>query len=81
MPNDYVAPQTRLEEQLARIWSEVLDIDTVGVTDSLFALGGDSLRAAKIVNRLQSTWGDRVRITTLFEFPTVRALARALDRD
>lgn len=81
MSNDYVAPETRLEEQLAQVWSEVLDIDAVGVTDSLFLLGGDSLRAAKIVNRLQATWGDRVRVTTLFEFPTVRSLARALDQE
>ena len=51
----------------------------VGVTDSLLALGGDSLRAARIVNRLRLTYGDRIRITSVFEHPTVRALSRALE--
>jgi amino acid adenylation domain-containing protein len=81
LPNDYEAPTTGLEEQIARVWSEVLEIDSVGATDSLFALGGDSLRAARIVSRLHPAFGDRIRVTSLFEHPTIRALARALDQN
>ena len=52
LPNDCVAPATALEAHMAQVWSEVLEIDQVGVTDNLFALGGDSLHAARIVSRL-----------------------------
>ena len=66
---------------MAQAWSEVLEIDPVGVTDSLFALGGDSLHAARIIRRLVPTCGDRIRMTSLFEHPTIRALARTLEDD
>jgi amino acid adenylation domain-containing protein len=79
LPNEYVAPRTDQERQIAQVWSEVLEIEPVGLTDSLLALGGDSLRAARIVSRLRPTYGDRIRITTLFEYPTVGALSRALE--
>ena len=81
LPNDYVAPVTALEQRMAQVWSEVLDIQPVGVTDSLFDLGGDSLRAARIVSALHPTCGERIRLTSLFEHPTIRALARALEHD
>ena len=79
LPNDRVAPATALEAQMAQAWSDVLEIDSVGVTDNLFALGGDSLHAARIVSRLTPTCGDRIRITSLFEHPTIRALAREVE--
>lgn len=77
--NDYVAPATALEQQMARVWSEVLEIDPIGATDSLFALGGDSLRAVRIVSRLRAVCGDRVRVTHLFEHLTIRGLAQTLE--
>jgi aryl carrier-like protein len=76
--NEYVAPTSAPEQQMARIWSEVLEIEPVGVTDSLFALGGDSLRAMRIVNRLRPIYGDRIHVTSLFGHVTIRELVRAL---
>jgi amino acid adenylation domain-containing protein len=75
---EYVAPQSAEEQLLAQVWSDVLEIDQVGVNDSLLALGGDSLRATQIVNRLRSMYGDRIGIASLFEHPTIRTLSRAL---
>ena len=72
---DYVAPQTQLEEQMARIWSEVLDIDPVGVNDSLFDLGGDSLHAARIVSRVLEQFEARLPLKSLFQSPTIAAMA------
>ena len=57
--NEYVAPIGVPEQQMARIWSEVLEIEPIGVTNSLFDLGGNSLRALLIVNRLHPLYGDR----------------------
>lgn len=77
--NAYEAPRTALEQRMARIWSEVLEIDQIGVTDSFFDLGGDSLRATQVVNRLSDRHGHSIPVTSVFEHMTIRALADALD--
>jgi pyochelin synthetase len=46
------APRTEVEEQVAAVWAEVLRVDSVGRDDDFFALGGDSLLAAKLAGRL-----------------------------
>jgi 3-oxoacyl-(acyl-carrier-protein) synthase/acyl carrier protein len=81
LPNEYVAPSTQVEQQIADAWSDVLEVFTVGATDGFLALGGDSLRAARIVARLEPRFGSRIRVTSLFEHPTVRELARAISAD
>jgi hypothetical protein len=63
LPNDYVPPATVLEQRIAQVWSEVLEIEPVGVADSLFALGGNSLHATRIVSALHPTCGDSIRLT------------------
>ena len=77
--NDYVAPRTELEHRLASVWADVLGIDRVGVTDSFFDLGGDSLRAAEVANRLQAWLGGTIAFASLLEHATIGALAGALD--
>jgi acyl carrier protein len=79
LPNDFVVPRSATEQQMARIWSEVLEIDPVGVTDSFFDLGGDSLRATQIVNRLRYWYGLEIGVASLFENLTIRALAFRLE--
>jgi amino acid adenylation domain-containing protein len=79
LPNDYEAPRTTLEQRMARIWSEVLEIDRIGATDSFFDLGGDSLRATQVVNRLTDRHGHSIPVTSVFEHVTIRALADALE--
>src|SRR6185503_18687200 len=49
----WVAPRTPVEERLAALWREVLRVERVGVLDDFFALGGDSIQAALLINRLQ----------------------------
>jgi len=48
---DYLAPRTSLEQELARIWQEVLGLERVGITDNFFELGGDSIVSIQIVAR------------------------------
>ena len=75
---DYLAPKTALEKHIAQVWGEVLEIDQVGVNDSLLELGGDSLRANQILGRLRAAIDPALGIASMFEYPTVRALARYL---
>ncbi|WP_191878715.1 non-ribosomal peptide synthetase, partial [Streptomyces filipinensis] len=73
----YVAPQTPVEERLAAIWSEVLGVRQVSVEDSFFDLGGDSLRAVRLVGAMR-TVGYDVSIPDVFEYRTITALAAQL---
>ena len=75
----YVAPQTRTEETLARIWGTVLGLDKVGILDNFFALGGHSLLATLVISQLRETFAVELPVRRLFEFPTIRELSRHID--
>src|SRR5213075_1180303 len=51
---DFLAPRTEKENALAHIWSEVLEVDQVGVLDNFFDLGGDSIRSITILSRAEA---------------------------
>jgi len=73
----FAAPRTPLEERLARLWSELLGLDQVGVHDNFFALGGHSLLAGQVVTRLRDDLGLGLPLRAVFDHPTVAALADA----
>ena len=74
----YVAPETPLEEILAAIWAEILQIDRVGVNDSFFDLGGHSLLAVRLTLRIREAVGVDLTLRALFEEPTVRGVSRRI---
>ncbi|NMG11917.1 non-ribosomal peptide synthetase [Brasilonema sp. UFV-L1] len=76
---DYVAPQTRLEELLVEIWAKVLGKEQVGIHDNFFELGGHSLLATQLTSRIRDTLQIDVTVRNLFEAPTVAQLARYID--
>ncbi|WP_459478551.1 amino acid adenylation domain-containing protein, partial [Pseudomonas sp. No.117] len=75
----FQAPGTALERTLAAVWSEVLQLERVGLGDDFFALGGHSLLATQILTRLRERLDVEVALRDLFEFPTLGELARQLD--
>lgn len=74
----YVAPRTSVELELARLWSEVLNVDRVGVEDDFFELGGHSLLAARLSSRVRDAFQVELPLLRLFETPTIAGLAEAL---
>jgi acyl carrier protein len=76
--DSYVAPRTATEETLARIWSEVLGVDRIGIRDSFFDLGGHSLLATQVLMRVREAFQIEVPLRNLFATPTVEGLAIAV---
>ncbi|MER5498184.1 amino acid adenylation domain-containing protein [Streptomyces sp. NPDC002561] len=74
----YTAPRTPVEEQVARVWADVLGVDRVGVHDNFFQLGGHSLLAMRAVNGLANKMQVDVPVRDLFAHPTVAGLAEHL---
>ena len=77
LEENYVAPASEVEKTLAEIWAEALGLERVGVEDSYFALGGDSIRSIEIRAKAQAR-GLNVSIQELFQSETIRALAQKL---
>jgi acyl carrier protein len=71
----FVAPRTPLEEQLARIWAEVLGLDQVGIDDDFLELGGHSLTAGQVITQVLKTFGVDLSVTLLLEAATVQRMA------
>ncbi|WP_217211465.1 MupA/Atu3671 family FMN-dependent luciferase-like monooxygenase [Streptomyces sp. AC550_RSS872] len=72
------APVTELERSIAVIWSEVLGVESVGLYDNFFDLGGHSMLMVQVHNRLQRETGVELPLIKLLEHPTVSALAAHL---
>ncbi|HEX9944888.1 MAG TPA: amino acid adenylation domain-containing protein, partial [Thermoanaerobaculia bacterium] len=75
----FASPRTPVEEELARIWSQVLGRERAGLGESFFDLGGHSLLATRMVSRVRETFGVELPLRTIFEMPTVEGLARRIE--
>ena len=70
----YRAPSSALHETFVEVWSDVLNRDGIGVTDDFFALGGDSMRAIRVVGALRAR-EVAVSVADVFALRTIEALA------
>ncbi len=74
----YVSPVTDRERVLCAIWSEVLELDRIGIQDNFFDLGGTSVLAAVVVAKIQEALQTDLPVARFFQLPTVALLAEHL---
>ncbi|MBV9678252.1 MAG: non-ribosomal peptide synthetase, partial [Acidobacteriaceae bacterium] len=75
----YEAPQGEVEQVLAEIWQQLLQVERVGRQDHFFELGGHSLLAVQLISRLRQVLGLEVALADLFARPVLADLAQALE--
>jgi amino acid adenylation domain-containing protein len=76
----YTAPRTATEKQLAKIWSEVLGLQEIGVEDNFFEVGGHSLLATQVVARTNTVFHVELQVRKVFESPTLAQLALVVEQ-
>ena len=74
----FVMPRTPVEEVLATIWAEVLELRQIGIHDDFLDLGGDSLLAHQLVARVLAAFQVTLSVPTLFQSPTVADMAMVI---
>jgi acyl carrier protein len=74
----YVAPRNEIEREIAEVWQATLGIQQVGVYDSFFELGGNSLVGVQLIANLSEKWSVQIPMVSLYEGPTVHALAKII---
>jgi NAD(P)-dependent dehydrogenase (short-subunit alcohol dehydrogenase family)/acyl carrier protein len=78
LPTDYIAPESDLEQAIARIWQETLGVEQVGLEDNFFELGGNSLIAIQAIARLKDELQIQIPVSRLYERLTIKALVELL---
>jgi amino acid adenylation domain-containing protein/FkbM family methyltransferase len=79
LANAYIAARTPVEEVLAAIYAEVLQIAEVGINDSFFELGGHSLLATQFISRVREAFDVELALRSIFETPSIAELAQVIE--
>ncbi len=75
---DFVAPKHMLHFQLIAIWEELLNVQAIGIRDNFFNIGGHSLLAVLLLERIEQVFHQKLQFNTLFINPTIEELAEVL---
>lgn len=80
LTESYVAPRNLIEEKLSNIWQEVLSLKEIGIDDNFLNLGGDSLLATQIINRIRENFQAEIPLDSLLEESTIAKQAQCLEK-
>ncbi|WP_148302653.1 condensation domain-containing protein, partial [Caldalkalibacillus mannanilyticus] len=76
-----ILPSTQVEEHIATIWSEVLDLEHVYVDDNFFRIGGHSISAVKVINRIRERYQIKMALQQIFITPVLSELASVIENE
>ncbi|HEX2926727.1 MAG TPA: amino acid adenylation domain-containing protein [Ruminiclostridium sp.] len=74
----YTAPGNETEQKVARIWEGLLGVEAIGIYDAFFDVGGDSLKAIKLAERINQEFKTNLKVQDLFQYTTVSSIAALL---
>lgn len=80
MKTNFIAPEGEIEELLAEIWQEVLELKQVGVHDDFIALGGHSLAAIRVTTRISEEIEMKFPLNKIFESPTISQYGKYIEK-
>jgi oxalate---CoA ligase len=80
LQSDRILPRTAIEEKILNIFTEVLNLENIGICDNFFALGGDSLTGTQVASRLNVQFGINLLNVEIFRKPTIAELAEAIEQ-
>ncbi|WP_334113685.1 non-ribosomal peptide synthetase/type I polyketide synthase [Paucihalobacter sp.] len=72
-------PQTKLEKDIASIWSQYLKIPHIGIDDNFFDMGGSSLLAQKVITVMRERFNLDLPVTKIYQYPTIAGIAGFLN--
>jgi acyl carrier protein len=78
---EYVAPGNDIEERLAAIWEDVFEKEKIGIKDDFITLGGNSLKAMRILAQIQKEFNVRIKLEDLFVRGTIAAIGNDIERE
>ncbi len=80
LTTEYVSPRNEREREIAQLWEAQFGVQPVGMDDSLFELGGDSLMALSILARVQKQYNERIPMAYFINHPTVAGLSSYMEQ-
>ncbi len=75
------APSNEIEENLVKIWQDILLVEKVGVDDNFFELGGNSLKMMQLLSRIQKLYNTSINIENLFEAKTITKMSEYIYKE
>jgi len=78
---NFIAPRNPIEETIANVWIEILNVEKIGIHDNFFELGGNSLTLIKVRNKLKTITGTNIPAAAMFRFHTIHLLSQYLGQE
>ncbi|MFK5969463.1 MAG: amino acid adenylation domain-containing protein [Candidatus Marithrix sp.] len=79
LKTDYIVPQTKTEQRIAKLWQQILKINKIGIHDNFFDLGGNSLLAVQFITKLNVNFQINLAIHSLLNAPTIAELIKLIE--
>ena len=76
----HVLPQNKLQESIALAWKDILELETVGIHENFFDIGGNSIKIIQLITRLKQSMGININIITTYRYNTIYSLASYLEQ-
>ena len=77
----FVQPRTDVEKNLAAIWEDILQVESIGIHDNFFRVGGDSILSIRVISQINKQYDVNLDIALLYELSTIEKLSAVIEQD